>query len=145
MRVLLLGLAALGLASVAEAATPPDFQLRFTAECQPNDKPYVLIGANEEYCLDKTVVLDHTAVVKVQRYPVVPKAVIEISKDASEHLYTAMEGKDGQRLGFVFNGRLIYAPLIGDPVKITELVVTLKNDPDDIDALVAAFPGPQEK
>lgn len=145
MRALLLGLAAFGLMSAAEAATPPDFQLRFTAECQANDKPYVLIGANEEYCLDKVAVLDSAAVVKVERYPVVPKAVMEITKDASEQLYTAMEGKDGQRLGFVFNGRLIYAPLVGDPVKITELVITLKNDPDDIDALVAAFPGPKEK
>jgi hypothetical protein len=66
---------------------------------------------------------------------------MEISDATSDRLYNATLDKAGERLGFVFKDRLIFAPVIYDPVKTKELQISLKNDPDDIDALVAAFPG----
>ena len=131
----------------SQAATPPNpataqvLDVRLIVPCQPGDPVLVLVGANEEFCLAKEKVFDGSGVVKVQRYPTLPKAIMEISAAAADRLYDATLDKAGERLGFVFNGRLIFAPTIYDPVKTKELQITLKNDPDDIDALVAAFPG----
>jgi hypothetical protein len=142
MRAMLLGMAALAFAGVAMAATPPaKLEVRFVVPCQPGDQTFVMVGGNEEVCLGKETLFDASGVVKVQRYPVLPKAVMEISDAASERLYDLSFNKEGERVGFVFNDRLIFVPVIYAPVKTKELQITLKNDPDDIDALVAAFPG----
>ena len=68
--------------------------------------------------------------------------MVEITPAAADRLQAATStGGDDQRLGFVFNGKLIFAPYVGGPLKLKQLPVSLKNDPDDVDALVAAFPG----
>lgn len=146
MRAMLLGLTALALVTAAGAATPPatkaSFEVRLIVDCKPGDSALGLIGSNEELCLAKDKVLDAADVVKAERYPTMPKAVIEISQAAADRLYDVTStGDSEQRLGFVFNGKLIFAPFVGAPIKLKQLPVTLKNDPDDIDALVAAFPG----
>jgi hypothetical protein len=144
MRAILLGLAALALTTTAEAATPPQasFEVHLIAACKPGEAALALVGSQEELCLAKDKVIDGTDVVKVERYPTLPKAVIEISQAAADRLFEVTSTGDGeQRLGFVFNGKLIFAPYVGSPIKLKELPLTLKNDPDDIDALVAAFPG----
>jgi hypothetical protein len=145
MRTILLGLAVLALTTAADAATPPakaSFEIRLIVECKPGDATLALIGSNEELCLAKDKVLDGSDIIRVDRYPTVPKAVIEITQAAADHLFEVTSTGDGeQRLGFVFNGKLIFAPYVGSPIKIKQLPLTLKNDPDDIDALVAAFPG----
>ncbi len=149
MRWYLPALAALTMAA-ATAATPPDpapaatpvnLEVRFVVPCQPGDPTFVPVGGGEELCLAQDKVFDGGAVVKVQRYPVLPKAVMVITDAASDRLYDLTYDKAGERLGFVFNGRLIFVPLIYAPVKTKELQISLKNDPDDVDALVAAFPG----
>lgn len=132
--------AALAVMASAGAATPK-FEVRLVVPCQPGEAAMVLVGSNEEFCLAKDKVFDAGAVVKVQRYPVLPKAVIHISEDATSRLNDLASEKEGERVGFVFNDRLIFAPFLYGPVKTKELQITLKNDPDDIDALVAAFPG----
>lgn len=150
MRWYLPALAALSLMAAAPAATPPNLpstatpvnlEVRFVVPCQPGDPIFVPVGGAEELCLAPDKVFDSSAVVKVQRYPVLPKAVMVITDAASDRLYDLTYNKTGERLGFVFNGRLIFVPLIYAPVKTKELQISLKNDPDDIDALVAAFPG----
>ena len=141
MRWYLPGLAALTFMAAAPAATPPNLDVRFVVPCQPGDPTFVPVGGGEELCLGKDKVLDASGVIKVQRYPVLPKAVMEITDAASDRLYDLTYDKVGERLGFVFNGRLIFVPLIYEPVKTKDLQISLKNDPDDIDALVAAFPG----
>jgi hypothetical protein len=146
MRWYLPGLAALTFMAAAPAATPPNIpsvglEVRFVVPCQPGDPIFVPVGGAEELCLAQDKVFDGSAVVKVQRYPVLPKAVMEITAAASDRLYDMSYGKIGERLGFVFNGRLIFVPLIYEPVKTKDLQISLKNDPDDVDALVAAFPG----
>lgn len=142
MRAILLGLAALALTTTAEAATPPSFEVRLIVACKPGEAALALVGSQEELCLAKDKVIDGADVVKVQRYPTLPKAVVEISQAAADRLFEVTSTGDGdQRLGFVFNGKLIFAPYVGSPIKLKELPLTLKNDPDDIDALVAAFPG----
>jgi hypothetical protein len=146
MRAILPGLLALVLMTAADAATPPaakaSFEIRLIVDCKPGEAALVLIGSQEELCLAKDKVLDAADVVKVERYPTLPKAVIEISEAAAGRLFEVTSTGDGeQRLGFVFNGKLIFAPYVGSPIKLKELPLTLKNDPDAIDALVAAFPG----
>lgn len=141
MRTMLLAMAALIGMAAAEAATPPQLEVRLVVPCQPGDQTFAVVGGAEELCLDKAAMLDASGVVKVERYPVLPKAVMEISEAASARLYEMTYGKAGERVGFVFNGRLIFVPVIYDAVKTKELQISLKNDPDDIDALVAAFPG----
>ena len=141
MRAMLLGLAAVAMVSGAAAAVPASLEVHFVVPCQPGDKTFVPVGGAEELCLSKDMLLDGSAVVKVERYPTVPKAVMQITEAASERLYDQTYGKEGERLGFVFNGRLIFVPLIYAPVKTKDLQISLKNDPDDVDALVAAFPG----
>lgn len=141
MRAMLLGMA-VAFAGAAMAATPPaKLEVRLVVPCQPGDPTFALVGGNEEVCLGKDTLLDASGVVKVQRYPVLPKAVMEISDAASQRLYDLSADKEGERVAFLFNGRLIFLPVIYAPVKTKELQITLKNDPDDIDALVAAFPG----
>ena len=148
MRKMLLGLTAMVLLTAAQATTPPNLpqaaaslDVRLVVPCQPGDQTYTLVGSNEELCLAKDKVFDGAAVVKVERYPTLPKVVMEISPTAADRLFDATSsGTSEQRLGFVFNGRLIFAPFVGSPLKLKELPLTLKNDPDDIDALVAAFP-----
>jgi hypothetical protein len=141
MRWYLPGLAALALLGSATAAVPANFEVRFVVPCQPGDQTFVPVGGAEELCLGKDKVFDGSAVVKVERYPTVAKAVMVITEAASDHLYDLTYGKEGERLGFLFNGRLIFVPLIYAPVKTKDLQISLKNDPDDVDALVAAFPG----
>lgn len=141
MRAILLGLAALVLATTAEAATA-SFEVRLITACKPGEAALALVGSQEELCLAKDKVIDSADVVKVERYPTLPKAVIEISQAAADRLFEVTSAGDSeQRLGFVFNGKLIFAPYVGSPIKLKQLPLTLKNDPDDIDALVAAFPG----
>jgi hypothetical protein len=143
MRAFLLGLAALALTSASDAATPQaSFEVRLIVDCKPGDAALALIGSREELCLAKDKVIDAPDVIKAQRYPSLPKAVIEISQAAADRLYEVTSiGDSDQRLGFVFNGKLIFAPYVGSPIKLKELPLTLKDDPDDVDALVAAFPG----
>jgi hypothetical protein len=144
MRAILLGLTALALTTTADAATPPkaSFEVRLIVACKPGDAALALVGSQEELCLAKDKVIDAADVVKVERYPTVPKAVVEISQAAADRLFEVTSTGDGeQRLGFVFNGKLIFAPYVGSPIKIKQLPLTLKDDPDDVDALVAAFPG----
>jgi hypothetical protein len=146
MRVRIAGVLMLALAGAANAATPPaslpvSLEVRLVVPCQPGDQALAVVGGGEELCLDKTAMLDASGVVKVERYPVLPKAVMQISDAASARFYDLTADKTGERVGFVFNGRLIFVPVIYQPVKTKELQISLKNDPDDIDALVAAFPG----
>jgi len=136
---MLLGLAAVGL--MGAAAAPANLEVRFVVPCQTGETALALVGGTEEFCLAKDTVLNASDVVKVERYPVLPKAVMEITEAASTRLYDATFHKEGERLGFVFNGRLIFVPVIFGPVKTKDLQISLKEDPDDIDALVAAFPG----
>lgn len=123
-------------------AAPQSLELRLVVPCHPDDKPYVLAGSSEGLCLAPTPIFDASGVVRVQRYPTVAVAVMEISKAASERLYEASSNDAADRVGVLFNGRLIYAPLVGgQPIKTTTLQLRLKNNPEDVDALVAAFPG----
>jgi hypothetical protein len=137
------GVAAI-LAMTAPASAAVNFEVRFVVPCQPGDQTYTLVGGYEELCLGRETVLDGTGVVRVQRYPSIAKAVMEISQAAADRLYEATYTHVNQRLGFVFNGRLIFTPVIIEPVNIKELQLSLRNDPDDVDALVAAFPGPAQ-
>ena len=147
---MLLGVAAVVGLTAAGAATPPglppaaaSLEVRLIEPCQPGQQTYTLIGSAEELCLAKDKVFDGAAVVKIARYPTLPKVVMEISQAAADRLFDVTSSATSElRLGFVFNGRLIFAPFVGAALKLTELPITLKNDPDDIDALVAAFPGP---
>lgn len=127
------------LACAAEAA--PSLELRRVVPCQPGDKTYVLAGSSEELCLSPDKIFDGSGIVRIDRYPTVAIAVMEISQAASDRLFEVSSNEATDRVGVVFNDRLIYAPLVGQPVKTTTLQLRLKNDPEDVDALVAAFPG----
>jgi hypothetical protein len=134
--------AALIVTAAAHAATPPSLELRRVVACGTGDHALTLVGSDEQLCLGKDKLLDGADVVKVERYPGLPKAVIEITDAAADRLHEATSiGSDDERLGFVFNGKLIFAPYVGGPLKLKQLPLSLKNDPDDVDALVAAFPG----
>ncbi len=123
-------------------AAPQSLELRLVVPCHPDDKPYLLAGSSEGLCLAPTPIFDSSGVVRVQRYPTVAVAVMEISQAASDRLFEASSNEAAERVGVLFNGRLIYAPLIGgQPIKTTTLPLRLKDDPEDVDALVAAFPG----
>jgi hypothetical protein len=126
----------------AAQGASPSLELRLVVPCHPDDKPYLLAGSTEGLCLAPTPIFDASGVVRVQRYPTVAVAVMEISQAASEKLYEATSDEAAERVGVLFKGRLIYAPLIGgQPIKTTTLSLRLKDNPEDVDALVEAFPG----
>lgn len=124
----------------AQAATS-SLVLKVVVPCKPGDHAYPLAGTGEQLCLSPTPIFDASGVVRIQRYPMVPIAVMEISDAASEHLYEVSTQKSAERAGLVFDDRLIYAPYLGAPIKTKRLELRLKNTPEDVDALVAAFPG----
>jgi hypothetical protein len=140
MRGVLAGfvIAAVLASGCAEAAT---LELRLVVSCKPGDHAYQLAGSSEELCLAPTPIFDASGVVSVQRYPVIPRGVMEITQAASDLLYQASTEHTGERTGLVFDDRLIYAPYFSVPVQIKTLPLIFKDNPEDLDALVAAFPG----
>lgn len=132
----------IGVSLAGAQAAPQSLELRLVVACHPDDKPYILAGSSEGLCLAPTAIFDGSGIVRIQRYPTVAVAVMEISQAASDRLYEASSSEAAERVGVLFNNRLIYAPLIGgQPIKTTTLQLRLKDSPDDVDALVAAFPG----
>ncbi len=122
-------------------AAPQKLELRVVVPCQPGARSYALAGTGEELCLSPQVVFDGSGVVRIQRYPMLPVAVMEISQAASDRLHEVSTDAAAERVGLLFNDRLIYAPLVGTPIKTKTLELRLKNSPEDVDALVAAFHG----
>jgi hypothetical protein len=129
------------LASGCAEGAAQKLELRVVVPCHPGDHAYMLEGTSEGYCLSPQPVFDTSGVVRIQRYPTVPIAVVEISQAASNRLHEVSTDAAAERVGLLFNDRLIYAPMIDAPIKTTTLQLILKNDPEDVDALVAAFPG----
>ncbi|GAA0549104.1 hypothetical protein FHS83_001077 [Rhizomicrobium palustre] len=122
----------------AEAAS---FELRLDTPCEGASKPYLLQGTSHEHCLAPEKVFDAAGVVRVQRYPVIAKAIVDITPDATEKLLKATTDVDGKGIGVLFNEKLIFFAPVHDPLKLEKLILTLNNAPDEVDALVAAFPG----
>lgn len=125
------------------AANAASFELHFVAPCGPSDKSYVLEGTTHEVCLAPGKVLDESAVVQVQRYPVINKAIVEITPAASETLLAASTANPGKELAVLFNGKLIFKAPFDAPLKLEKFQLLLNNAPEQVDALVEAFPGPK--
>ncbi len=123
------------------AGAQQSLEMRRVVPCQPGAKTYSLMGSNEELCLSPDRIFDKTGVVRVDRYPTVAIAVIEISQAAADRLFEVSSEESTDRVGVLFNDQLIYAPLVANPVKTKTLQLRLKNNPEVVDALVEAFPG----
>jgi len=125
------------------AAHAASFELHFVVPCGPSDKAYVLQGTTHEVCLSPQKVLDESAVVRVQRYPVINKAIVEITPAASETLLAASSANPGKELAVLFKDKLIFKAPFDAPLKLDKFQLLLNNAPEQVDALVEAFPGPK--
>ena len=129
-------------AANAAAANAASFELRLETACGDNDKPYQLEGTSHEYCFTPAKVIDETGVIRVERYPVIAKAIVKITPAASDRLLAATTPAGAKNLGVIFNGKLIFFAMADEPLKLDALQLSLSNAPGEVDALVAAFPGP---
>lgn len=123
------------------AAGAADFQLRLVAPCGPSDKAYTLEGTTHEMCLAPGKVLDQSAVVRAQRYPMINRVIVDITEAGSEKLYTVSSENVGKDLAVLFENKLIFRAPISEPLKLEKFQLSLNNAPEAVDALVAAFPG----
>ncbi len=124
----------------AEAAT---FELHVVVPCGPADKAYVLEGTSLEYCLAPDTVIDETGIVKAERYPVISRVIVDVTPAASEKLLAVSSQNVGNDLAVLFNGKMIFKAAIDAPLKLDKFQLSLNNAPEQVDALVDAFPGPK--
>ncbi|HUO99873.1 MAG TPA: hypothetical protein VMU01_14460 [Rhizomicrobium sp.] len=136
--------AAIGLAAVAaasSAAGPRTFEMRFVAACTPQTQVYALVGTGEQLCFSDEHILSAASVLRARRGAASGIVDLDITPTASETLHDAAIDDPERRIGILFGDRLIYAAEIAAPLRAGFLELDLGNDPDDIDALVSAFPG----
>ncbi|MDE2182401.1 MAG: hypothetical protein KGJ78_05215 [Alphaproteobacteria bacterium] len=133
--------AALFVLAAAAAQAAPSFTMSFVVPCKDGDKPRTIVGDVENLCLSPDHIIDAADITRVQRVPTVNIVTIEITEAASERLWDASYDKAGERVGVLFDERLIAAPAIVAPVHTRTLTLILNNDPADVDALADAFPG----
>jgi hypothetical protein len=126
-------------AGAAQAA--PALEMRFVVPCKEGDHAYALVGSGEELCLGADRVIANADVERIQRVPTRNIINIDITKAGSDRLWDVTYDKVGERMGLVFNDRLIAAPMIGAAVRTRTIELILNNDPDDVEPLVTAFPG----
>jgi hypothetical protein len=124
------------------AANAASLELRMEGPCGPASPPYALEGTGQEYCFSPDKVIDQSGIVRAQRYPVINIVVLDITPAASAKILEATTTASGKNMGVLFNGKLIFFAFVGDPLKVEKLQLVLNNAPDEVDALVAAFPGP---
>jgi len=125
---------------LAEAAS---FELHVVVPCGPQDKTYILEGTSHEFCLAPDKVIDETGVVKAERYPVISRVIVDVTPAASEKLLAVSTQNVGNDLAVLFNGRMIFKAAIDAPLKLDKFQLSLNNAPEQVDALVDAFPGPK--
>lgn len=117
------------------------FELRLVSPCGASDKPYTLEGTTHEICLAPDKVLDQSAIVRAQRYPMINRVIVDITPAASDKLLAVSTANVGQELAVLFQDKLIFKAPITEPLKLEKFQLSLNNAPDTVDALVAAFPG----
>jgi hypothetical protein len=132
-----------GLALTAGASAAASFELHLVKACGPDDKAYVLEGTTHEFCLAPDKVLDESGVVKVERYPVISRVIVALAPVASDKLLAVSSDNIGNDLAVLFNGKLIFKAAIDAPLKLDKIQLSLNNAPEQVDALVDAFPGPK--
>jgi preprotein translocase subunit SecD len=125
---------------VTEAAS---FELHVVVPCGPQDKAYVLEGTSHEFCLAPDKVIDETGIVKAERYPVISRVIVDVTQAASDKLLAVSSQNVGNDLAVLFNGKLIFKATIDAPLKLDKFQLSLNNAPEQVDALVDAFPGPK--
>lgn len=132
-----------GLALSWSGAGAASFELHLVKACGPDDKAYRLEGTTHEFCLAPDKVIDESGVVKVERYPVISRVIVALAPAASDKLLAVSSDNVGNDLAVLFNGQLIFKAAIDAPLKLDKIQLSLNNAPEQVDALVDAFPGPK--
>ncbi len=144
LRRLIVGTALfLGAAQSFGVAQAASFELHMVVPCGPQDKAYVLEGTSLEFCLAPDKVIDETGIVKAERYPVISRVIVDVTPAASEKLLAISSQNVGNDLAVLFNGKMIFKAAIDAPLKLDKFQLSLNNAPEQVDALVDAFPGPK--
>ncbi|MDR3528190.1 MAG: hypothetical protein P4L57_13025 [Rhizomicrobium sp.] len=125
------------------AAAASSFELHMIVPCGPQDRTYVLEGTSHEFCLAPDKVIDETGIVKAERYPVISRVIVDVTPAASDKLLAVSTQNVGNDLAVLFNGKLIFKATIDAPLKLDKFQLSLNNAPEQVDALVDAFPGPK--
>jgi hypothetical protein len=126
--------------SVAGAAS---FELHVVKACGPDDKAYRLEGTSHEFCLAPDSVIDDAGIVKAERYPVISRVIVNVTPAATAKLLAVSSENVGNDLAVLFKGKLIFKAPIEEPLKLEKFQLSLNNAPEQVDALVDAFPGPK--
>ena len=134
---------AFGVALTGGMAAAASFELHLVKACGPDDKAYRLEGTTHEFCLASDKVFDETGVVKAERYPVISRVIVALAPAATDKLLAVTSDNIGNDLAVLFNGKLIFKATIDAPLKLDKIQLSLNNAPEQVDALVDAFPGPK--
>lgn len=140
MRVIV-GLLALG--AMVSGAGATSFEMHVVKTCAAGDKAYVLEGTTREFCLAPDTVVDASGIVKAERYPVIARVILAMTQAAQDKLLAVSSENVGNDMAVLFNGKLIFKAAIDGPLKLEKIQLSLSDAPDEVDAIVEAFPGPK--
>ena len=130
-------------AAAAEDA-PATLEMRLVVECAPGavPLPFDHQGLREKLCLAKELILDRSDIVDAQEIQsAYGEDVVRISINAKavSRLTDATTTHVGERFAFVFDGKVVFAPVVREPITGNELEISMGLGFSDLAAVVQAL------
>ena len=146
MKAFVLSAAVLVLATAA-AAAPKPLDLRLVVDCAPGAPtvPYAHQGVNEGLCLAPDIIVGRADIKDAQVITTGygdEAARLTISDEAVGRLTAATSANVGKRIAVVYDGHVIFAPVVRDPITGNQLEITVGSTGDSVEDFVADLNGP---
>jgi preprotein translocase subunit SecD len=127
-------------ATAAPAAKP--FEIHLVVDCAPGAKPvaYRHQGTQADLCLSPDVILNRADVMAAELIHTVygtDAARISISGDAVGRLTAATTANTGKRFAVLYDGHVVSAPLVVEPITGNQLEIDVGSTGDSVEDLIA--------
>jgi preprotein translocase subunit SecD len=121
-------------------------EFRLVVDCKAGSVPlaYDNQGMAAKLCLSPDLILDRSDVVNAREVHTVygTDAIrITIGEKAIARLSAATSAHVGGRLGIVYNGKLVSAPIVQEPITGNEVEISMGSANDDLSAIAAGLRG----
>lgn len=131
-------------AGAAPAAKPLEFRL--VVDCSPGAKrvAYRHQSMQEDLCLSPDIVLSRADIVTAELIHTVygsETARLTISGDAIARLTDATTANVGKRFAVVYDGHIVFAPVVRDPITGNQLEIDVGSTGDSVEDFVADLRG----
>jgi preprotein translocase subunit SecD len=131
-------------AAVAAEAPPRTLEMRLVIDCTPGSTPLPFDnqGIADRLCLSGDLILDRADIVNARevhtpygtdaiRITIDPKAVSRLTAATTDHI--------GRRIAVVYNGKIVSAPIVQEPITGRELEISMGSGIDDLSEIAAAL------